>query len=51
MTDRFVYSCRFCKNAVVGGAKPPKHDCPACGHGIDDVDRNMGLWKREGQIR
>lgn len=48
MTDRFVYSCRECANAIVGGRgsrRPRDRACPACG-----VDR-QNQWVQEGQIR
>jgi rubrerythrin len=51
MTDRFVWSCRACQNAIVAGITPPDREaCPVCRTTRDD--RPMGeLWSREGQIR
>jgi len=53
MSDRFIYSCRECGNAVVDTHRPLKLDkCPACGkdrgnRGKQYLDR---LFKQEGQI-
>lgn len=53
MSDRVVYSCRECSNAVVAGLNPPPtFECPACGFGPGDVeDPYNQIWNREGRIR
>lgn len=45
MSDRYVYSCRDCHNAVVSGVYPPTFACPVCG-----MDDQMN-WRSEAQIR
>lgn len=54
MTVRFVYRCRECDNAIVGGMQPvTTHECPACHTNADRYqdDNNTRLFSREGQIR
>ena len=45
MSDRVLWSCRLCTNAVVGTYKPPDRDCPACGASEDDTPPE--LWNME----
>jgi rubrerythrin len=50
MSDRFVWSCMECTNAVVAGVAPPDWEtCPACG-ARDDSSPVPALWRREGPI-
>jgi rubrerythrin len=50
MSDRFVWSCLDCTNAVVAGVTPPAREtCPACG-ARDDSTPVESLWSRAGQI-
>lgn len=54
MTDRFIYSCSECGNAIVGGYRPVRLvECPACGTYRDRYnDNNVNkLFKQEGRIK
>jgi ribosomal protein L37AE/L43A len=50
MSDRFIYSCRDCGNAMVSGHYQPETDlCFACGATNSDATLR-DLWVREGRI-